>query len=108
MKKILGKLGFINTDRQLKHEIVFGPEAAKHGEHGAIVGTWLKEGAKSPITISFFFKGHTHSPKMNPEVIIELFHQARMAGIEASHLYSYGGLMSTRPAPDKRGGGRWA
>lgn len=97
MKKILGKL-FGNKDRELKHELVFGPEASSHGEHGAIVGTWFKEGAKNPITISFFFKGHTHAPKMNPEVIVEIFHHARMAGIDATHLYSYGGLAQTRKA----------
>lgn len=98
MKKILGKLGFINTDRQLKHEVAFGPEAAGKGEHGAIVGTWLKEGARTPITISFFFKGHTHAPKMTPEVIEELFHHAKMAGIDPTHLYSYAGLASPRKA----------
>lgn len=97
MKTILGKLGFINTDRQNKYEVLFGPEAAGKGEHGAIVGTWLKEGARNPITISFFFKGHTHAPKMSPEVITELFHHAKMAGIDPTHLYSYAGLAPVRP-----------
>ncbi|BAQ02688.1 hypothetical protein AVU38_gp160 [Ralstonia phage RSL2] len=96
MKKILGKLGFINTDRQLKHEVLFGHEAAGKGEHGAIVGTWFKEGAKSPITISFFFKGHTHAPKMTPALIEELFFHAKTAGIDPTHLYSYSGLAPAR------------
>jgi hypothetical protein len=98
MKKILGALGFINTDRELKHEVLFGHEAAGKGEHGAIVGTWLKEGARQPITISFFFRGHTHAPKMEPKVIDELFHHAKMAGIDPQHLYSYGNLAQPRKA----------
>lgn len=94
MKKILKAM--FGKNRELKHEVVFGHEAADKGEHGSIIGTWLKEGAKTPITISFFFKGHTHAPKMNPEVIEEVFHHAKMAGINPTHLYSYGGLAQVR------------
>lgn len=94
MKKILGAI--FGKNRELKHEVFFGPEAAGKGEHGAIVGTWLKEGAKNPITISFFFKGHTIAPKMTPELITELFFHAKMEGIEATHLYSYSGIAPTR------------
>lgn len=96
MKKLIKKI--LGNDRVNQFEVAFGGEAAKHGEHGAIVGTWRKEGATAPITISFFFKGRQIAPKMTPEVIEELFHHAKMEGIEATHLYSYGGLAQPRAA----------
>lgn len=95
MIKMINKL-LGNDNRELKYEVLFGHEAAGKGEHGAIIGTWLKEGARNPITISFFFKGHTHAPKMTPDLIVELFHHAKTAGIDATHLYSYGGLAQVR------------
>uniref|UniRef100_A0AAU7PFT1 Uncharacterized protein n=1 Tax=Burkholderia phage vB_BgluM-SURPRISE13 TaxID=3159457 RepID=A0AAU7PFT1_9VIRU len=97
MKKLINKI--MGNDNRTNHfEVAFGAEAAKHGEHGAIVGSWKKEGANNPITISFFFKGRNIAPKMTPEVIEELFHHAKMAGIDPTHLYSYGGLANPRPA----------
>lgn len=96
MKKLISKI--LGTERTNDFEVVFGGDAAGHGEHGAIVGTWRKEGATAPITISFFFKGRNIAPKLEPKVIEELFHHAKMAGIQATHLYSYGGLAQPRPS----------
>lgn len=101
MKKLIKQV--FGKDRELKYEIFFGPDAASSGEHGVIIGTWLKNGWREPIAISFFFRGHEHAPKLNPEVIEELFHQAKSAGIVPTHLYSYDGLMSARgPVGRKR------
>lgn len=85
-----------------KYEVLFGPAAAGHGEHGSLQGTWLKEGFKQNITISFFFKGMGHAPRMNVEVLEELFRHARHAGIVPSHLFAYGGLHNPKPIPGTR------
>lgn len=77
---------------QHQYEILFGREAAGHGEHGQIVGTWVKEGRNNPINITFFFKGFTVPPKFDLHLMQELYYHAGMAGIVISHIYSYDGL----------------
>lgn len=89
-KDLLGK------NRQLNHEVLFGHQAASEGEHGAIVGTWIKEGHRRPITISFFFKGHIRPPKMTPELLDEIWFHAKTAGIDPTHLTSYDELAKPR------------
>ena len=85
-----------------KYEVLFGGDAASHGEHGSLMGTWIKQGHKQPINISFFFKGMGHAPRMTEEVLAELFKHARFAGIVPTHLYAYGGLHNPRPQPTAR------
>jgi hypothetical protein len=84
------------TRPQHQYEILFGKAAAGHGEHGQVVGTWVKEGANNPINITFFFKGFTVPPKMDLHLMQELYHHAAMAGIVVSHVYSYNGLSKGR------------
>lgn len=98
----LKNLFTFGSDRELHYEVVFGHECAGLGEHGAIVGTWVKEGNKTEITISFFFKGMMLPPRMSIDVIEELFYHARRAGIVPTHLYSYGGLAQVRPVMEHK------
>lgn len=90
------------ANHELQYEVLFGHQCAGQGEHGAIVGTWVKEGNKSEITISFFFKGMMLPPRMSIDVIEELFYHARRAGIVPTHLYSYGGLAQVRPITEPK------
>jgi hypothetical protein len=96
---------FINwmtgRDRTEEFEIIFGHDTAALGEHGMVIGTWLKEGKRNPICISFFFKGHIHAPKLTVSVLTELFRHARMAGIEPTHLHAYDLMMKGR-SPSNR------
>lgn len=89
-------LRFFKKKPEIKNQAVFGEAAAKHGEHGAIVGTWIKEGYHQPATISFYFLTNGHCPRLSEDLMEQLFHQARMAGIEPSHLYSYAGLANSK------------
>lgn len=98
IKKIVNLcLGNINN-RVNDYKILFGHECAEHGEHGTLVGTWLKEGNKTEVTISFYFEGMMLPPRIDMKVIEELFYHARRAGIVPTHLYSYANLAAVRPA----------
>lgn len=92
LKNLLGK------NRVLNHVVLFGHEASKEGEHGSLVGTWIKEGHRQPITISFFFKGHIRPPKMTPALLEEIWFHAQMTGIDPSHLTCYDDIARPRAA----------
>jgi hypothetical protein len=78
------------------YQISFGPEAAAFGEHGALVGTWFREGYKEPITIPFYIQGYKMAPRLDYELMKEIYHHASMVGIVVSHLYSYNGLAAPK------------
>lgn len=89
----LGRLG----NRVQNYKVLFGHHCAEHGEHGTLVGTWLKEGNKTEITIPFFFDGMMLPPRISMEVVEELFYHARRAGIVPTHIYSYANMAACRP-----------
>lgn len=94
---------FSGTPKRVNNfEILFGHHTAGKGTHGVIVGTWVSEGKPRETSISFFFDGMDHPPKLSTAVMEELFHHARCAGIVPTHLYSYGNLAPMRRSNDPR------
>lgn len=90
-----GWLFFGKQAKKHHYEILFGGATAGYGEHGTIVGTWIKEGYKSEIAIPFYIAGHKMVPKLTLDLLTEIHHHAAMAGIVVSHLYSYAGLSAS-------------
>lgn len=83
-------------DKELYYHFAFGPEAAPHGEHGRIVGTWVKEGYRQEISISFFIHGFERVPSLDRMLFEELYAQAAMAGIVMKHLSAYADMVPLR------------
>lgn len=92
-------LGILRPVRDTKqdYEIVFGEEASKLGEHGALVGTWSRAGyGTRPITIAFHFKAFGVPPQLSKELFDVILAKCKEQGIVFSHFYSYGNLQRAR------------
>lgn len=100
---IVGLIDRLINGAQAKHyeyEIVFGAQAAGLGEHGRIVGTWVKEGHPREISITFFIKGFEHQPpKLDRHLIEELYEQAAFNGIIMSHISGYASITAINLIP---------
>lgn len=92
IKSLLGK------NRELKYEMLFGTACSDKGDHGALIGTWVREGSRNPITIPFYFVGFIHAPKMTPELMTEIWYHAQMVGIHPSHIGAYQDIARPRQA----------
>lgn len=88
------------SDRVNQYSVLFGHECAGLGEHGSLTGTWVKEGNRNDITIPFYFEGMMLPPRIDVDVIKELFYHARRAGIVPTHVYSYGNMAPVRSSPN--------
>lgn len=83
-------------DKELYYHFAFGPETASLGEHGRIIGTWIKEGYRQEISISFFVYGYDRAPALDRMLFEELYAQAAMAGINMKHLSAYSDMVPLR------------
>lgn len=84
--------------KTLHYMFAFGPECAALGEHGRIVGTWIKEGYTRERTISFYVYGYDiNAPVLTKKLLDELYSQAAMEGIVMSYLSAYETIIPMNP-----------
>lgn len=82
----------ISEEEAAKTKLVFHIEASYYGEHGALVGSFMRQGIESG-TISFFFVGMARPPHLSKDVIDYIWKEAKKIGIVPKYIYAYEGVM---------------